>query len=211
MKINDNYQNIQNNFAYVNANNAAAASKAASQKDGSAESSAKVEAAVPNTDRVELSADAKVTTKMSDSQRAALVESLKSDLNNQMSRFTDMMMQMFNKQGITGLQAGSDAFWRQIASGNFTVDPQTKAEAQQAISEDGYWGVKQTSQRIFDMAKAIAGDDPEMMKKMQNAVEKGFEQATAAWGKELPGICGETHTAINGMFDEYYKNAGVAR
>ena len=210
MKINDNYQNIQNNFAYVNANNAAAVSKAASEKDGSAESSAKVEAAAPNTDRVELSSDAKVTNKMSDADRAALVESLKSDLDNQMSRFTNMMMQMFNKQGLTGLQAGSDGFWRQIASGNFTVDAQTKAEAQQAISEDGYWGVKQTSQRIFDMAKAIAGDDPEMMKKMQNAVEKGFEQATAAWGKELPGICGETHTAINGMFDEYYKNAGVA-
>ncbi len=210
MKINDNYQNIQNNFAYVNANNAAAASKVASEKDGSAESSAKVGATTPNTDRVELSSDAKVTNKMSDSDRAALVESLKSDLDNQMSRFTNMMMQMFNKQGITGLQAGSDGFWRQIASGNFTVDAQTKAEAQQAISEDGYWGVKQTSQRIFDMAKALAGDDPEMMKKMQNAVEKGFEQATAAWGKELPGICGETHTAINGMFDEYYKNAGIA-
>ena len=147
---------------------------------------------------------------MSDADRAALVESLKSDLNTQTTRFTNMMMQMFNKQGITGLQAGSDAFWRQIASGNYTVDAQTKAEAQQAISEDGYWGVKQTSQRIFDKAKAIAGDDTEMMKKMQNAIEKGFEQATAAWGKELPGICGETHTAINGMFDEYYKNAGVA-
>lgn len=210
MKINDNYQNIQNNFAYVNANNAAAASKVASEKEGSAEGSAKVEATTPNTDRVELSSDAQASTKMSDSQRAALVESLKSDLDSQMSRFTNMMMQTFNKQGITGLQAGSDAFWRQIASGNFTVDAKTKAEAQQAISEDGYWGVKQTSQRIFDMAKAIAGDDPEMMKKMQNAVEKGFEQATAAWGKELPGICGETHTAINGMFDDYYKNAGVA-
>ncbi|MCI9442660.1 MAG: hypothetical protein HFH15_15890 [Ruminococcus sp.] len=210
MKINDNYQNIQNNFAYVNANNAAAASKVASEKDGSTDSSVKVEATTPNTDRVELSSDAKVTNKMSDADRAALVESLKSDLNTQTTRFTNMMMQMFNKQGITGLQAGSDAFWRQIASGNYTVDAQTKAEAQQAISEDGYWGVKQTSQRIFDMAKAIAGDDTEMMKKMQNAIEKGFEQATAAWGKELPGICGETHTAINGMFDEYYKNAGVA-
>ncbi len=210
MKINDNYQNIQNNFAYVNANNAAASSKVASEKDGSTDSSVKVEATTPNTDRVELSSDAKVTNKMSDADRAALVESLKSDLNTQTTRFTNMMMQMFNKQGITGLQAGSDAFWRQIASGNYTVDAQTKAEAQQAISEDGYWGVKQTSQRIFDMAKAIAGDDTEMMKKMQNAIEKGFEQATAAWGKELPGICGETHTAINGMFDEYYKNAGVA-
>lgn len=210
MKINDNYQNIQNNFAYVNTNNAAVASKVASEKDGSAENSVKVETTVPNTDRVELSSDAKVTNKMSDADRAALVESLKSDLNTQTTRFTNMMMQMFNKQGITGLQAGSDAFWRQIASGNYTVDAKTKAEAQQAISEDGYWGVKQTSQRIFDMAKAIAGDDTEMMKKMQNAVEKGFEQATAAWGKELPGICGETHTAINGMFEDYYKNAGVA-
>lgn len=210
MEINNNYQSIQNNFAYVNAQNAAAASKVVSDKDGSAESSAKVEAAAPNTDRLELSSDAKVTSKMSDADRAALVKSLQADLDTQTSRFTNMMMQMFNKQGITGLQAGSDAFWRQIASGNFTVDAQTKAEAQQAISEDGYWGVKQTSQRIFDMAKAIAGDDTEMMKKMQNAVEKGFEQATAAWGKELPGICGETHTAINGMFDDYYKNAGVA-
>lgn len=210
MKINDNYQSIQNNFAYVNANNAAAASKVASEKDGSAENSAKVGAATPNTDRVELSSDAKVTNKMSDADRAALVKSLKADMDTQTSRFTNMMMQMFNKQGITGLQAGSDAFWRQIASGNFTVDAKTKAEAQQAISEDGYWGVKQTSQRIFDMAKAIAGDDTEMMKKMQNAVEKGFEQATAAWGKELPGICGETHSAINSMFEDYYKNAGVA-
>ncbi len=199
VKIGDNYQNIQNNYAYVNANNVAAASKvAAEKKDGSADAAA-VGAATPNTDRAEFSADTKVTNKMSDSERAALVESLKSDLDNQMSRFTNMMMQTFNKQGITGLTAGSDAFWRQIASGNFTVDAQTKAEAQQAISEDGYWGVKQTSQRIFDMAK------------MQDAVEKGFEQATASWGKALPGICDDTHSAINGMFEEYYKNAGVEK
>ncbi len=210
MKIGDNYQSIQNNFAYVNANNAVAASKVDAEK-GSSEDSAAVSAVTPNTDRAEFSADTKVTTKMSDADRAALVESLKSDLDTQMSRFTNMMMQMFNKQGITGLQAGSDAFWRQIASGNFTVDAKTKAEAQQAISEDGYWGVKQTSQRIFDMAKAIAGEDTAMMKKMQDAVEKGFSQATAAWGKELPGICGETHSAINAMFDDYYKNAGVEK
>ena len=140
MKIGDNYQNIQNNYAYVNANNVAAASKvAAEKKDGSADAAA-VGAAAPNTDRAEFSADTRVTSKMSASERSALVESLKSDLDNQMSRFTNMMMQTFNKQGITGLTAGSDAFWRQIASGNFTVDAQTKAEAQQAISEDGYWG-----------------------------------------------------------------------
>ena len=159
-------------------------------------------------DRAEFSKDTAVTGKMSDSERAALVQSLKDDLNNQMSRFTNMMTQMFQKQGITGAAAQGDNMWKLIASGNFTVDAQTKAEAQEAISEDGYWGVKQTSQRIFDFAYALAGDDPEKMKKMQAAVEKGFEQATQAWGKSLPSIAQETHSAIGDLFDSYYEKAG---
>lgn len=161
------------------------------------------EAKKPDMDRVEISAEAKVTTKMTDAERADLVKSLKDDLDSQMSRFTNMMMRTFQKQGITA--AKGDDFWKQIASGNFTVDAQTKADAEAAISEDGYWGVKQTSARIFDFAKALAGDDPEKMKKMQDAVEKGFKQAEDAWGGSLPGICGDTKSAINKLFDDYYK------
>ena len=161
------------------------------------------EAKKPDMDRVEISAEAKVTTKMTDAERADLVKSLKDDLDSQMSRFTNMMMRTFQKQGITA--AKGDDFWKQIASGNFTVDAQTKADAEAAISEDGYWGVKQTSERIFDFAKALAGDDPDKMKKMQDAVEKGFKQAEDAWGGSLPGICGDTKSAINKLFDDYYK------
>ncbi len=174
----------------------------------SAEAVAKPQA--PDTDRVELSNDAKVTNKMTDSERAALVKSLKDDLNNQMTRFTNMMVQNFQKQGITASMAQGDDFWKMMASGNYTVDAKTKAEAQAAISEDGYWGVSKTSQRIFDFAHALVGDDPEKMKKMQEAVEKGFKQAEEAWGGSLPSISGETHTAINKLFDEYYTKNGVA-
>lgn len=155
-------------------------------------------------DRAEFSKDTAVTGKMSDSERSALVQSLKDDLNNQMSRFTNMMTQTFQKQGITAASFQGDNFWKFMASGNYTVDAKTKAEAEAAISEDGFWGVKQTSQRIFDFAAALAGDDVETMKKMQAAVEKGFEQAGAAWGGELPSICGDTHTAVGKLFDEYY-------
>lgn len=158
----------------------------------------------PDVDRVELSKDAKAASKMSDSERASLVQSLKDDLNNQMSRFTNMMVQNFQKQGINFSMANGDDFWKMMASGNFTVDEKTKAEAQQAISEDGYWGVKQTSQRIFDFASALAGDDVELMKKYQAAVEKGFGEAEKSWGGSLPSICGDTHTAVNKLFDDYY-------
>lgn len=158
----------------------------------------------PDVDRVELSSDAKAAYKMSDSERASLVKSLKDDLNNQMTRFTNMMVQNFQKQGINVSMANGDDFWKMMASGNYTVDAKTKAEAQEAISEDGFWGVKNTSQRIFDFASALAGDDPEKMKKFQEAVEKGFSQAEDAWGGSLPSICGETHEAVNKLFDDYY-------
>ncbi len=160
-------------------------------------------------DQAEFSKDTAVTKKMSDSERSALVQSLKDDLNNQMSRFTNMMTQMFQKQGITANLSQGNDFWRFMASGNYTVDEKTKADAQAAISEDGYWGVSQTSQRIFDFAHALAGDDPEKMKEMQEAVEKGFKQAGEAWGGDLPSICGDTHTAVSKWFDDYYAQNGA--
>lgn len=209
LRIEDNYyQNVQTNSSYaaVNVNNAVKAAEVAQKQDNAVEAT-KAATAKANTDRVELSKDSQVTKKMSDSERASLVQSLKADLENQTTRFTNMMMQIFNKQGITGLQAGSDDFWKTIASGNFTVDAQTKAEAQEAISEDGYWGVKQTSQRLFDFAYALAGDNPEQMQKMQNAIEKGFKQAEEAWGGSLPSISGETYKAVNDLFSEYYEKS----
>ena len=213
MKINDlYYQNVQATTGYTsNANNVAAAEKAAQEQNKDAVNAVDKKNTQANTDRVEFSKDTKVTNKMSDSERASLVQSLKADLDNQMARFTNMMTQMFQKQGITGMSANGDDMWRRIASGNFTVDAQTKAEAQQAISEDGYWGVKQTSQRIFDFAYALAGDDPEKMKEMQAAVEKGFEQATKSWGKALPSISQDTHSAIGDLFDSYYEKAGASK
>lgn len=179
----------------------AAAVPAAAQQTADAAAGA---AKQPDTDRVELSSDAKAATKMTDSERASLVQSLKDDLNNQMTRFTNMMVQNFQKQGINFSMANGDDFWKMMASGNYTVDAKTKADAQAAISEDGYWGVKQTSQRIFDFASALAGDDVEKMKKYQEAVEKGFGEAEKSWGGSLPSICGDTHTAINKLFDDYY-------
>lgn len=103
------------------------------------------------------------------------------------------------------LQNDENSLFEQAkASGDYTVDAATKAQAQKDISEDGYWGVKQTSHRLFDFACALAGDDVDKMKEMQAAVEKGFKQATGAWGRELPSICKDTFDATNKLFDDYY-------
>ena len=95
-----------------------------------------------------------------------------------------------------------------LASGNFTVDAETAAKAKEEISENGYWGVNQTSQRIFDMAVALSGGDSEKMEKMLDAFKKGFGEATKTWGKTLPDICQNTYDAVLEKFENY--NAELA-
>ena len=144
--------------------------------------------------------------KMSKEERAALVNQLKADSEQRQSQFLDIVRKTISGQVGAFGKANDDSIWRTLASGNFTVDAATKAQAQKDIGEDGYWGVKQTAQRLFDFASALAGDDVDKMKEMQAAMEKGFKQATKSWGGKLPGISHDTLSAANQLFDDYYKS-----
>lgn len=140
--------------------------------------------------------------KMSEEERAALVDSLKAEQHSRQQQLVDIVQKMFNEQATAVKNSGS--IWEFLASGDYEVDEATKLQAQKDIAEDGYYGIKQTSERLFTFASALAGDDVEKMKEMQAAMEKGFKQATKAWGKELPDICKNTLEAANKLFDDYY-------
>lgn len=145
--------------------------------------------------------------KMSAQERAALVDQLKADQQSRQQSLVKLVQDMMKGQAKAYSKAsGNDSIWKFLSSGNFTVDAATKAQAQEDISEDGYWGVKQTSQRLFDFASALAGDDVEKMKKMQAAMEKGYKLATKSWGKDLPSISSDTINAANKLFEDYYKS-----
>ena len=140
--------------------------------------------------------------KMSKEERANMVSQLKADQEYRQNQLVGIVSQMMTGQANT--LAKTDDIWKFLASGNFTVTPEVKAQAQKDITEDGYWGVTQTSQRLFDFASALAGDDESMMKKMESAMEKGFRQAMGAWGKELPQISQDTMDASRKLFSDYY-------
>lgn len=146
--------------------------------------------------------------KMSADDRAALVKQLKADQESRQQQLTSLVQQMMTKQATTYTNAND--MWKFLAKGDFTVDAQTKLQAQKDIAEDGYYGVQQTADRLFDFASALAGDDVDKMKKMQIAMQKGFDQATKAWGQKLPDISQKTMDAANKKFEEYYKSKNSA-
>ncbi len=144
--------------------------------------------------------------KMSQQDRSAIVNQLKADAEARQKQLLDIVHKTLTGQVTAFGKASNDdnSIWKTLASGNFTVDEETKKQAQEDISEDGYWGVKQTSQRLFDFASALAGDDVDKMKEMQSAMEKGFKQATKDWGQDLPSISKDTLEAANKLFEDYY-------
>lgn len=148
--------------------------------------------------------------KMSKEDRASLVQQLKADQASRQQSLLDIVNKTLGQQAekftIASLTGDDDSIWKKFANGEFKVDEATRKQAQEDISEDGYWGVKQTSQRLFDFASALAGDDVDKMKEMQAAVEKGYKQATKAWGRDLPSISNDTIDATNKLFEEYYKS-----
>ena len=119
----------------------------------------------------------------------------------------NQLIELVNKtlSGQANAYGKAGNIWQRLRSGDFTVDAATKAQAQADIGENGYYGVKQTSQRLFDFAKALAGDDVEKMKKMQSAMEKGFKQAEKTWGGKLPSICQDTIDSARKLFDDYFE------
>ncbi|MBQ4283989.1 MAG: hypothetical protein IJB96_08695 [Lachnospira sp.] len=145
-------------------------------------------------------------TSAKEQDRSAIIAHIKAENEARMAQMQTLVTQMFEKQGFT--IGTADDMWKILASGNFTADPETIAQAKEDISEDGYWGVKQTSERIFSFAMALSGGDEKTMQSMVKAVEKGFGEATKTWGKELPDITKDTHSAIMDKFDKWFEEQG---
>ena len=131
----------------------------------------------------------------------AMINKLKADADSHKKQLQDIVDKLITQQG-KAFDIADGKNLKNLYAG-LNEDAKTRAQAQADISEDGYYGVKQTSQRIFDFAMALSGGDPDQMEKMRSAFEKGYKKATKSWGDQLPDICKQTYDAVQSMFDDY--------
>ena len=150
--------------------------------------------------------DEKQASSSQNTDRTKIIKQMQADVAARQQQLLDIVQKMMGKQakayGIANSENDEDSIWKFLAKGDFTVDAATKAQAEADIAEEGYWGVQQTSERILDFAKTLAGDDPEKLEKMRAAFEKGYAQAEKTWGGELPDISKRTFDAVMKGFDE---------
>lgn len=195
---------VYTNTAAVNEQNQSveSASTSKASESGAKKSETSAETAAPKQDDTAAVYD---KSKLSEDDRKTIVAQLKADQEKRQAQLTELVHNMLSSQ--TDMYGKANNIWRFLASGNFTVDAETKQKAQEAISEDGYWGVKQTSDRIVSFATALAGDDTNALEKMRDAFIKGYKQAEKTWGGELPDISKRTYDTVLEKLDKLIKPA----
>ena len=81
-------------------------------------------------------------------------------------------------------------------------------EAKELVSEDGYFGVSQTSERLADFVLMGGGDDLERLKAGREGIIRGFNEAEEMWGDKLPDISYETLDKALAKIDEKITSLG---
>jgi hypothetical protein len=115
----------------------------------------------------------------------------------------DLVARTFEKQG---LSYKIDVGGGRTAS----LEDLTPQEAGALVSDDGYWGVEKTSQRIADFAIQAAGNDPGKLDTIRQAVLKGFGMARQAFGGSLPEVSQKTLDAAMSRLDDWAKSQSAA-
>lgn len=136
-----------------------------------------------------------------------MINKLKADADARTAQLRSLVEKMMSGQANT--YGNANDIWSFLRKGDYTVDPATKLQAQKDISEDGYWGVKQTSDRIVDFANALTGGDPSKIDEMREAFKKGYAMAEKKWGGSLPEISQRTYDAVLEKFDKLAAEAGI--
>lgn len=118
-----------------------------------------------------------------------------SELGKTFTMLRDLFATNLKEQGVATLVATGES--------EINLETLTPEEATELVSDDGYFGVDNTAQRIFDFAVGLAGNDTSRLDAIVKGVSDGFSQAEEAWGGTLPEISYSTKDAIATLLEEW--------
>lgn len=81
-------------------------------------------------------------------------------------------------------------------------------EAKALVSEEGFFGVTQTSNRLADFVLSGGGDNLDKLKAGREGIIRGFKEAEKIWGEKLPDISYETLDKALAKIDEKITSLG---
>ena len=99
-------------------------------------------------------------------------------------------------------------FLKDIGYRGKPISSLSKEEATELVSEDGFFGVAQTSERIAQFVIKGAGSDENLLREGRKGILQGFKEAEAIWDGKLPEIAYVTLDKAVAMIDQALTDNG---
>ncbi len=115
-----------------------------------------------------------------------------------------------SKDDFNSLYENFQTFLNDVGYDGKPIAELSQSEATELISEDGIFGIKQTSERIANFVINGAGGDEDLMRAGREGMLQGFKEAEELWGEELPEISQQTMQKAIEMVDKAMQEAGFS-
>jgi hypothetical protein len=117
----------------------------------------------------------------------------------------DLLHSMSNKEVYNFLDGGDASNGLNLKDLGYEGKPITKLtvdEAKKLVSDNGFFGVSKTSERVSNFAFGISKDNVELLKESRKGLVQGFNEAEKLWGGKLPDISYQTQDKTLELIDK---------
>jgi hypothetical protein len=115
-----------------------------------------------------------------------------------------------NKDSFQANYEDFQSFLKEVGYEGGPISELSKEQASELVSEDGMFGIKQTSERIANFVINGANGDESLLRAGREGMLTGFKQAEEMWGGKLPEISQETMKAATQMVDKAMTDLGFS-
>jgi hypothetical protein len=164
-----------------------------------------------NTENKQTSIKTNFTQKISQEEVLEIKEQISE--NSKAMMFNSSVIQLGLHSDNMDIKKNYEDFQNFLAEVGYSAKPIGKLsqeEATELISDDGIFGVSQTSERIASFVINGSGGDEEKMRAGREGMIQGFKDAEKMWGKELPEISQRTMQAAVEMVDKAMHGLGYS-
>jgi len=102
------------------------------------------------------------------------------------------------------------SFLQEIGYEGDPIGSLSQEEAGELVSEEGFFGIAKTSERIADFVLLGAKGNEETLREGRKGILQGFDEAEKLWGSKLPEIAYETINKAVEMIDKALLEGGFS-
>lgn len=151
------------------------------------------------------------TQKISKEEASEIRQQITENANAMMLQSTSVQIKFSSQDtDFAALQKDFQNFLDDVGYSGKPIAELSQEEAAELVSEDGIFGISQTSERIADFVINGAGGDEDMLRAGREGMIQGFKEAEALWGGELPEISQKTMQAAIEKVDKVMQDFGFS-